>query len=255
MLRWRWVAALFLLVCAGGGRMGPLAPPAFAQAREASRARRADEAPAAEVTVVLSEQFFNSFLDEVFKDLKPPSYKIAASGPREDTRGADAASVVSAHASSTGQGECASVVVLEREMEGVRTSVHFENGRIVAPLAFSGSYVSTLLGCLKFQGWADTVMKLEFDRARQVLNARVTVNDIHLSNAPKLASSLLVGLVQKAIDLRINPVEILQSAQLSARVPVAAAGGAIRLRAREVRPEILDGTLQLHIIYEFTRAD
>lgn len=253
MCRRKKLVALFLLACASVWTYGPCAAIARAQAERATRPRTAaDATPAAEATIILNEQFFNAFLDEVFKDLKAPSYKIAGSfgEARKSGRQSDAE-----HGLSAGQNECASVIVLEREMDGVRTSVHFENGRIVAPLAFSGSYASTLLGCLKFQGWADTFMKLEFDPAKQVLNARLNVTDIHLSNAPKLASSLLVGLVQKAVDQRINPIEILQAAQLSARVPVAASGGALRLHAREVRPEVTPGALQLHIIYEFVRAE
>ncbi|HEV7859017.1 MAG TPA: hypothetical protein VGO91_10410 [Pyrinomonadaceae bacterium] len=240
-----WVLVMVCAVSVGGVRT------ADAQGENGSRARQVRAIPSAEVTIVLNEQFFNSFLDEVFTDLNAPSYKIA--GASEALKKATKASA--AHVSAAAQEECASVIVLEREMDGVRTSVHFENGRIVAPLAFRGTYGSTLLGCLKFQGWADTVMTLEFDAARQVLNARVNVENIHLSNVPKAANGLLVGMVQKVIDMRINPVELIQSAQLSARIPVAAAGGALRLRAREVRPEITKGALQLHIIYEFTRAE
>jgi hypothetical protein len=239
------VLVLLCGMCAGGVKT------ACAQVEKGGRPRQARAIPSAEVTIVLNEQFFNSFLDEVFTDLHSPSYKIAdASEALRKRKGISAA-----HVSTAAQDECASVIVLEREMDGVRTSVRFENGRIAAPLAFRGTYASTLLGCMKFQGWADTVLNLEFDQARQVLNARVNVESIHLSNVPKAANGLLVGMVQKVIDMRINPVEIIQAAQLSARVPVAAAGGALRLRAREVRPEITNGALQLHIIYEFTRAD
>jgi hypothetical protein len=158
-------------------------------------------------------------------------------------------------AKSAQPAQCASVIVLEREVGGVRTAVRFENGRITAPLAFSGSYAVALLGCIRFQGWAETTIRLDFDRARQVLSARVDVQDIHLSGVPSLANGVIVSLVQNSIDRRINPVEILQAAQLSARIPIAAAGGALRLLAKEVRPEIIPGSLRLHIIYEFAPAD
>jgi hypothetical protein len=133
--------------------------------------------------------------------------------------------------------------------------VRFESGRISAPLAFSGSYSVALLGCIYFQGWAETTINLEFDRARQVLSGHVEVQDIHLNGVPGLASGVILNLVQNSIDRRINPVEILPASQLSARIPIAAAGGALRLMAREVRPEIVAGALRLHIIYEFTKAD
>ena len=47
--------------------------------------------------------------------------------------------------------------------------------------------------------------------------------------------------MQAAIDSRINPLKILRPEQLSSVVPIAPAGGSLRLRAREVRPEIVPG--------------
>ena len=140
-------------------------------------------------------------------------------------------------------------------MGGVKTAVRFENGRITAPLAFTGTYNTGLLGCLRFQGWADTVINLEFNRERQTLNAHVDVNDIHLNGIPQLANGMVVQMVQNAIDQRINPIEILQANQLTTRLPISASGGALRLRAKDLRPEIIPGAIRLHIIYEFVRAD
>lgn len=242
---------------------------AFAQAERASRARQADAAPAAEATLTLNEQFLNSFLDAMFTRLRGPQFPLSLTSvkPQPEQPNATAPdnqlaahhqisfSLKSAPWFDKQPAQCASVIVLEREMGGVRTAVHFENGRITAPLAFSGSYSVALLGCISFQGWAETSINLDFDRARQVLSARVEVQDIHLNGVPSLANGVIVGLVQNSIDRRINPVEILQAAQLSARIPIAAAGGALRLLAKEVRPEVVQGSLRLHIIYEFARAD
>ena len=143
------------------------------------------------------------------------------------------------------------MITLQREEAGVRTAVKFEQERITAPLAFAGSYNSTLLGCLEFRGWASTTWLLEFDRSRQSLLARIRVDEIHLTNIPKLANGSLSRIVQTAIDNRINPIELLKLDQLSARVPIAPSNGALRLRAKEVRPEISAGNLQLHVVYEF----
>jgi hypothetical protein len=230
----------------------------FAQAQGTSRAREV-KTNQAEVTVTLNEQFFNSLLDVVFTRLKAPSFplSITKNGPEENrpVKSAQGKTVASLSHSGLKPGACDSVVTLEREMNGVKTSVRFENGRVVAPLAFSGSYSVALIGCINFQGWADTVINLSFDRQRQVLSARVTVVDIHLSNIPSLASGVVVGLVQSSIDRRINPIEILQAAQISPRVPIAVSGGALRLRATEIRPEVAPGALSLHIFYEFTAGD
>jgi hypothetical protein len=238
------------------------------QNRSATRGRTAGAAtqrpglPAAEAIVTLNEQFMNSLLDAIFTNLKAPSYPISLSHdgsksrPNQSNALAPSKSNDSTSApSSSSSSLCASVVVLEREMNGVKTAVHFENGRIVAPVAFSGSYNTGLLGCLRFQGWADTNITLEFDREQQTLNARVSVMDVTLDGLPTLASGVVIGMVQNAVDQRLNPVEILRTEHLSARVPISAAGGALRLRARELRPEIVPGALRLHIIYEFVRAE
>lgn len=241
---------------------------AFAQGERASRTRQVNASPAAEAIVTLNEQFLNSFLDAMFTRLRGPQFPLSLSRvqPQKESPTAAAASdnqLMVHHRtgfSLTGlppaaPAQCSSVIVLEREVNGVRTAVRFENGRISAPLAFSGSYAVAILGCISFQGWAETTISLNFDRARQVLSAHVEVQDIHLSGVPSLASGVIVSLVQNSIDRRINPVEILQAAQLSARIPIATAGGALRLMAKEVRPEIIQGALRLHIIYEFTKAD
>lgn len=254
---------LSLILCLGV--MGNLYAPAktLAQTQNKTRPRQAttqspqqppraassSSAPAsnaAEAVITLNEQFLNALLDAMFTRLGAPSFPLAQAG--EERPGVSPPAPARSVAPSN---QCASVVVLEREMNGVKTAVRFEQGRIVAPLAFTGSYSVLLLGCMRFQGWADTVINLSFDRERQVLSARVDVQDIHLSGIPSLANGVIINLVQNSLDTRINPVEILQAAQLTTRLPIDAAGGALRLRAREVRPEILPGSLRLHIIYEF----
>lgn len=229
----------------------------LAQAQEGTRARQIASPPVAEATVILNEQFLNSLLEVMFTRLRAPSYPLSLSAldgkntPKPETPKPESPPSGNALTAASGQNGCASVVVLEREMDGVKTAVRFENGRIVAPLAFTGSYNTGLLGCMRFRGWADTSINLEFDRTRQVLNARVEVVDIHVSGIPLMGNGVILNLVQSAIDQRINPVELLKTEQLTARVPINAAGGALRLRAKELRPEIVPGFLRLHIIYEF----
>ncbi|HEV2912438.1 MAG TPA: hypothetical protein VGX92_03890 [Pyrinomonadaceae bacterium] len=254
-----------LIFCLGVSLSLCAAEVALAQTPNQSRPRHAGTtpqqppptppAPAAEATVTLNEPFLNALLEAMFTQLGPPSFPLSLAAYERPAVKPPATiePPTGARAAAASVSQCGSVVVLEREMDGVKTAVHFENGRIVAPLAFSGSYSVVLLGCMRFQGWAETVIHLNFDRERQVLSARVDVQDIHLSGIPSLANGVVINLVQNSLDSRINPVEILQSAQLTARLPISAAGGALRLRAKEVRPEILQGSLRLHIIYEFIR--
>ncbi len=207
----------------------------YAQESNATRNRRASTSPAAEATITVNEQFLNSFLTAIFDNLKEPSMPLTIGG-----------------ASSTAQ--CPSEIRLKREVEGVRTAVHFENGRIVGPLAFAGAYSSSLMGCIEFSGWADSEVNLEFDQSRRALVARFHLREIHLNNTPAVLNGPLLNMVQTAIDRRYNPVDLFTLEQLSTRVNVQPAGGALQLRATEVRPEISPGTLTLHITYEFVRG-
>jgi hypothetical protein len=207
---------------------------ALAQESNATRGRRAGNVPAAEATVTVNEQFLNSFLTAVFDNLQEPSMPLTTGG------------------ASTGQ--CGSEIRLKREVGGVRTAVHFENGRIVGPLAFAGAYNASLLGCIEFSGWADSEVNLEFSSDRRALVARFYLRQIHLSDVPPIANGPLLNLVQTAIDRRYNPVDLFTLDQLSTSVNIQPAKGALKLRAREIRPEITPAGLTLHITYEFVKG-
>lgn len=207
----------------------------YAQEAPANRARRAAETPAAQATVIVNEQFLNSFLTAIFDNLNEPAMPLTVGG-----------------ASSTPQ--CRSEIRLKREVNGVRTAVHFENGRIAGPLAFAGAYSSTLMGCIEFSGWADAEVTLEFDRPRRALMARFHVRQIHLKDIPVVLNGPLLNMVQGAVDSRYNPVALFTLDQLSTRVNIQPAGGALQLRAKEIRPEITPSALTLHITYEFVRG-
>ena len=189
--------------------------------------------PAGEVVVVLNEEFLNSLLQAVASQPEPPSFPLSKDG------GAG--------------GKCASQIQLLSEAAGTRTAMRFSDGRITAPVAFRGSYDAPLVGCLNFEGWADTAFDLEFDESKQALNARINVRELKLKNIPmSLVGPGLTGLVQDAIDSRVNPVEILRAEQLGARLPVTRGKG-LRLRARDVRHEVVGSELRLHIIYEIVQ--
>ena len=204
----------------------------FSSSAVAARAERVR--PAGEVVVVLSEEFLNSLLVAVASRPEPPSFPLSKGGEGK---------------------KCEGRVQLLPEAEGTRTGVRFADGRINAPVAFRGSYEAPLVGCLKFEGWADTSFRLEFDRERQSLGARVTVRDLKLKNVPtSLLGGGLTGLVQDAIDERVNPVEILRAEQLGARVPVTR-NDVLRLRAADVRHEVTGRELRLRIVYEIVHPD
>jgi hypothetical protein len=232
--RYSAVPALILTVFLLAG----LCTEVHAQESNASRGRRVSNAPAAEATVTVNEQFLNSFLTAIFDNLQEPAMPLTIGGP--STQGPSA--------------QCASQIRLKREVEGVRTAVHFENGRIVGPLAFAGAYSSSLLGCIEFSGWADSEVNLEFNNERRALVARFHLREIHLNNVPAIANGPLLNMVQTAIDRRYNPVDLFTLEQLSTRVDIQPAKGALQLRAKEIRPEITPSALMLHITYEFVKG-
>ena len=187
--------------------------------------------PAGEVSVVINEGFLNALLDAIMSQSAPLKFPLGQGG-----RG------------------CASEIELVRASEGVRTQVRFASGRVGAVVAFRGSYQASLLGCVPFEGWADSVFNLSFDRERQAFVARVEVNNISLRNIPSLLSSTVTATVQDAINQRVNPVTILRAEQLSAGVPLAQ-GNNLRLRAKGIRPTVVGKELRLHIAYEIVSGN
>jgi hypothetical protein len=208
---------------------------ALAQDANSTRGRRAVNAPAAEATVTVNEQFLNSFLSAIFDNLQEPAMPLTIGGVAPSA-------------------QCASEIRLKREVGGVRTAVHFQNGRITGPLAFAGAYSASYLGCIEFSGWADSEVSLEFNSEHRALVARFHLQQIHLNDVPAIANGPLLNMVQTAIDRRYNPVDLFTLDQLSTSVNVQPAKGALKLRAREIRPEITPAGLTLHITYEFAKG-
>ncbi|MCA1630249.1 MAG: hypothetical protein LC785_11955 [Acidobacteria bacterium] len=207
------------------------------EAQTTSRAREAKPIPAGEVVVTLTEQTFNALIEALFTLPQPPTFPLGGA--------------------ARGGGECPGEISLAREIAGTRTMVRFREGRVTAPVAFRGSYNAPVFGCLRFEGWADTALNLAFDPAKQALTARVEVREVHLSKVPSVFNNGVTGLVQDSLDARVNPVEILRAEQVSAQLPLKkiSSGGSLRLRAREVRHEIIGAELRLRIFYEFVRED
>jgi hypothetical protein len=202
----------------------------IAYARVAAVAERVS--PAGEVVLVLNEEFLNSLLDAVTAQPSPPTFPLSRGGNQN--------------------AKCPSQITLLREAKGGRTAVRFEGGAVLARVAFRGSYDAPLIGCLRFEGWADAVLNLEFDRERQTFNARIVVKEVSLKNVPSAFGGGVTGLVQDAINERVNPVQILRAEQLGARLPVTPDSN-LRLRAREIRHEVSGKELRLRIAYEIVQ--
>ena len=209
-------------------------------------------AQTADVTVTLNEQFFDALLDSMFEHGGPPAIAIAKANTNANSSGPMSNGFVpSVGQDSARQGPCNETIRLLRETQSVRTAVRFREGKIYAPLAFSGSYNPPLIGCIDFSGYAETNIDLEFDRQMHSLIGRVRVLNVSLDGTAGIGSSVLTRMVQSSIDKRLNPIEILKAEKLSFNVPVQ--NSSIRMEATAIRSEITNGALLIHIDYSFPK--
>jgi hypothetical protein len=219
------------------------------------------KAQTAEISIALNEQFFDALLDAVFKNFNAPEFPLAHNDSKSKVQSqkslilsfSDDASPI--RNSKSKIQKCKESIRLLRETGGMKTAVRFRDGKIYTPIAFSGSYNPPLIGCIDFQGWAETNIDLEYDRQSGKLLGRVRVLSVNLGSGTNLASGVLSRLVQGSIDRKINPIEILQADKLSFLVPMQNAGGSLKMKATGVRHEIANGFLSVHIAYEFSKAN
>lgn len=210
----------------------------------------AANAQKAEVSVGLNEAFFDALLDSIFLNFDPLEFSMAETAPRrtKSDNGVRAASN-----SFVKKSECKETIKVLREMNGVRTAVRFRNGKILVPIAFSGSYSPPLVGCVEFAGWAEANLDLEVDREGQRLTGRARVLNVNLNGTGGIGSSVVARLVQRSIDKKINPIEIIRLDKLSFALPIRDAGN-LRMRALGARHEVTNGVLVLTISYEFVKG-
>jgi hypothetical protein len=233
------VLVFFLLVGAPRANRMPGAP---------VRAPEAGGDPPGTALIVIDEKFFDTVLGAIFRDMNAPSF------PLQLTKNVEAGGSNGAGARlqlTNLQGGCPSAVTLLQEGSNVRTGVRIENGKILAPLAFSGSYNAPFIGCVNFTGWAQANLVLRFDEAQQAVYGQLNVEGVNLDGAPPVVGSVVTGLVQGAINQRVNPIQILQSHQLRLSVPVKASDGTLNAQVKDVRAQPMNGTLSLHITYQF----
>jgi hypothetical protein len=203
--------------------------------------------PPGTAIVTLDEKFFDALLATIFRDLGAPSFPLqftSLGGQR-----GDGGTVVYSLAAL--QGTCANSVVVAPEDSNVKTGVRLTEGKIMAPLAFSGSY-NVFGNCMNFKGWAQANVELRFDQGQQTVYGQITVEGVNLEGTSPIVGGLVTPLVQRAINERVNPLEIMRSSQLTLAVPVKASNGTLKAQVKDVRSEVKEGTLRLHITYDFS---
>ena len=195
-----------------------------------------------EITITLNEQFFDALLDAIYQNGGMADIPLAQNDTREE--------VIKAAYLPTEKNVCSDSIKILRESNSVRTAVRFRDGKIYSPIAFSGSYSPPFVGCVDFSGYAETNIDLEFDQQNQRLIGRANVLNVSLNGTAGVGSNILAKMVQNSIDKKVNPVEILRLDKISFPVPVQNSKG-LTMKAIGIRPEIGNGTLNIHIDYEF----
>src|SRR5881394_1547464 len=143
------------------------------------------------VTVTIDEKFFDSLLGTIFTKLGPPQLKLSQNQPQSLIQPA------------AFQGGCNNVVVVNSEGGNVKTGVRFTGGKIVAPLAFAGSY-SVLSQCVQFKGTGKATVDLSFDTGRQTVFGALNVEDVELEGVSSIVSTLVTAFVRRAIAEQLN---------------------------------------------------
>jgi hypothetical protein len=204
--------------------------------------------PPGTALVILNKPFFDTVLTTIFRDMNAPSFPLQLTKMTEGVAPDDGRARLELMSFQNG---CPSAVTLLPEGSNVKTEVRIENGKILAPLAFNGSYNAPFIGCVRFTGWAQANLVLRFDEAQQAVFGELKVEGVNVDGTPPVVGSVVTGLVQGAINQRVNPIQILQSHQLRLSVPIKASEGTLNAQVKDVRAQINNGTLELHITYQF----
>lgn len=200
--------------------------------------------PPGTASVVLNQQFFDTVLQTIFRDLNAPSFPVGLAENKSPTN-ANAMNFAL-------QSGCDNRITLKPEGSGVTTSIRLENGQITAPLAFGGKASVPLVGCTDFSGWGQGNMELRFDEATQTVYGQINVESVNLDGISPVVSPFITPLVQSTLNQRVNPIQILRGEQIALNLPIQAANGNLQARVQDVRSEIKENALNLYITYNFT---
>ncbi len=174
-----------------------------------------------EVTITLNETFFDSLFDVVFQNAAPIEFSIAHN---PDSERHDGSSTFGPHGPSEPAAvegpACKETIQIVRENSGVRSAVRFRDGKILAPLAFTGNYSPPFIGCVPFSGYAETSIEIELDQQNQRLIARARVVNVRLNGTGGVGGSVIARLVQGSIDKKVNPIELFSLEKVSFLLPV-----------------------------------
>jgi hypothetical protein len=200
--------------------------------------------PPGTAAVVLNQQFFDTVLTTIFRDMNAPAFPLTLTGQNAEQTNSRYEKI------AFFQNECDGKIFLLPEGSGVKTSVRLENGRISAPLAFRGS-TSVLGTCYQFSGWAQAGLNLRYDAEQQTVFGQIEVETVNLDGVTPLVSGIIARFVQASLNQRVNPIVILRGQQIAVSLPIAATDGTLNTKVKEVRADVKENALSLYINFEF----
>lgn len=200
--------------------------------------------PQATATISLNQQFFDTVLGTIFRDMNAPAFPLNLTG--QNVSGSD----FSARKIAFQDSGCAGKITLLPEGSNVKSSVRLEDGKINAPLAFTGS--TAVFGqCIQFAGWAQATMNLRFDEAQQTVFGQLQIDTVNLDGVNPVVSGFVTPIVQTSLNSRVNPITILRGQQIALNLPIQATGGTLKAVVKDVRAEVKESSLNLFITYDF----
>lgn len=202
--------------------------------------------PPGTASVVINQQFFDTVLTTIFRDMNAPAFPLNLTGQNENGESIQPAKIAFQENQT-----CDGQIVLLPEGSGVKTSVRLENGKINAPLAFRGSYL--LFGsCIQFSGWAQASLNLRYSDSDQTVYGQIEVETVNLDGVTPLASGIIARFVQTSLNQRVNPITILRGQQVALSLPISATDGTLNAKVKEVRAEVKENALSLYVTFDFT---
>lgn len=201
--------------------------------------------PPGTAQIVLRQDFFNQILQTIFRDMSAPSFPLNLTGQNN----VENREVVRYGLLQSGSG-CEGKITLLPEGSGVQTGLRFQENRLTAPLAFSGS-TSVFGSCIQFTGWAQANLELRYDVEQQSVFGQINVETVNLDGVIPVISSFVTPIVQSTINQRVNPIQVLQGKQIALNVPINATNGNLQANVKDVRAEVKDNALNLYVIYDF----
>lgn len=224
------------LIIGGGGILYYLSPrSSVAPAGVPVQPPDPNASTAGTAVIELKQEFFAPVIKAILNNNNTPTFPLSLSGQTDQPISEITCGKIS----------------LKPEGSGTTTAIKLENGQIVIPLAFTGNFNVPVLGCTEFNGWAQANLELLYKAEERTLEGNINVQTVNLDNISPVAGGLITPIVQSTLNNRVNPVPILRGDQIALKVPIKSSGTTLKAQVREIRYEIKNSTLFLHISYDF----